>query len=106
MSKVELRQVIGKFLDKATGRVRSIAWDMDILMLDGTQIATINRVPGAAIRLLAGVMLSPAQRAAVEFAIAAARGGVKPSKIITPVPLNGELIDDEDDETETDDSDE
>jgi hypothetical protein len=104
MSQVELRQVVGSFIDRNVNRIRRIAWDMDILMLDGKQIATINRVPGAAIGLMAGVLLSESQREAVATAVAAARGGVRPSNIKAPVPIRGEVLDDED--TETDDSDE
>jgi hypothetical protein len=95
---VELRQVIGKFWDRKAGKQRRVAWDMDILLLNGRQIATINRVPGAAIGLMVGAELTPSELAAVERAVAGARGGVKPRAIKTPVKMPYELLDDEDDE--------
>ena len=93
--KVELRQVIGKFRD-SLGRVRRVGHDMDFLLLDGQAIATMNQVPGAPIKLYAGVALTPAEKSAVEEAIAAKRGGLKPSAIRNEIVLPGELLDDED----------
>jgi len=93
---IELRQVIGKFQEPASGKVRRVGWDMDFLIMDGRAIATINRVPGAPIGLYPGVMLTPAEKTAVENAIAKARGGKKPAKIGTPVEVPYELLDDED----------
>lgn len=106
MSTVELRQIIGE--TRIKGVVRKIAHDMDILLLDGMQIATINHVPGAAIRLLSDSMLSPSQEEAVMQAVAAKRGGVRPSKIIATLRVPGEFVDDEPEldegeETEVDD---
>jgi hypothetical protein len=94
MSKVELRQIIGE--TRIKGVVRKIAHDMDILLLDGLQIATINHVPGAAIRLLGSTPLTPSQEEAVMRAVAAERGGVRPSKIIATMRIPGEFVDDED----------
>ena len=102
MSTVELRQIIGT--NCINGVIKQWAHDMDILLLDGMQIATINHVPGAAIRLLGSAALAPAQEEAVMTAVAAARGGVRPSRIIATVRLPGEPVDDEGDiETEVDD---
>lgn len=84
-----------------TGKVRRVGWNMDQVLLDGRQIATINRVPGSAIGLFAGVLLSPSEKAAVEDAIAEKRQGKKPAFIGTPVELPYEILDDED-EVETD----
>jgi hypothetical protein len=95
---VELRQVIGKFWDRKANKHRRVAWDMDILLLNGKQIATINRTPGAAIGLMSHAQLTLSELVAVENAVAAARGGVKPCAINTPVKMPYELLDDEDDE--------
>jgi hypothetical protein len=93
MSTVELRQIIGE--TRIDGVVRRIKHDMDILLLDGKQIATINHVPGAAIRLLGSSALTPSQENAVMSAVAAERGGVRPSKIIATLRIPGEFVDDE-----------
>ncbi len=103
MSTVELQQIIGE--TRIGGVVRKIAHDMDILFLDGRQIATINHVPGAAIRLLGSAALTPSQENAVLEAVAKERGGVRPSKIIATTRIPGEFVDDEDD-IETEDNDE
>ncbi len=97
MSNIELRQIIGE--TRINGAVRKIARDMDILLLDGMQIATINHVPGASIRLLSNTALTPSQEQEVLTAIAAERGGVKPSRIIGNLRIHGEYLD----ETEVDD---
>jgi hypothetical protein len=104
MSKIELRQIIGE--TRMDGVVRRIAHDMDILLLDGYQIATINHVPGAAIRLLSSAALTPSQENAVMSAVAAQRGGVRPSKIIATTRIPGEFVDDEGEDTELEDDDE
>ncbi len=101
MSTVELRQIIGE--TRINGFVRKIAHDMDILLLDGRQIATINHVPGAAIRLLGSSALTPSQEQAVMSAVAAERGGVRPSRIIATVRIPGEFVDEEEDTEEDDD---
>lgn len=100
MSTVELRQIIGE--TRIKGVVRRIAHDMDILLLDGKQIATINRVPGASIRLLGSSALTPSQEEAVMTAVAAKRGGVRPSRIIAAFRIPGEFVD-EGEETEVED---
>jgi hypothetical protein len=102
-TKVELRRLVGKFREIATDKVRSVGWDMDQLLLNGRQIATINRVPGAPVGLMVGVQLTAGEKMAVENAVAGARGGVKPSKIGGPIELPYELLDDEEDEDEADD---
>jgi hypothetical protein len=93
MSKVELRQIVGE--TRIRGVVHRIKHDMDILLLDDRQIATINHVPGAAIRLLDSTALSPSQEETVMQAVAAERGGVRPSRIVATLRLPGELVDDE-----------
>lgn len=103
MQTVEITQLVGQFRESATGKVRSLAWNMDRVFLGGRQIATINRVPGAAVGLLPGVLVTAAERAAIEAAIADVRGGVKPSKIGGPIELPYELLDDEDDIDEDED---
>lgn len=95
MPQVELRRLVGQFRDSHSGKVRNVGWNMDQLLLDGKQIAMINRVPGAPIGLFSGVMLTPAETKAVEDAIAKERGGAKPSKIGTPVQVDYEILDDE-----------
>jgi hypothetical protein len=101
MSTIELRQIIGE--TRIKGVVRRIAHDMDILLLDGFQIATINHVPGAAIRLLGDAALTPSQEEAVMTAVADKRGGVRPSKIIATTRIPGEFLDDEETDLEDDD---
>ncbi len=99
-STVELRQIIGE--TRIKGVVQKIAHDMDILLLDGFQIATINHVPGAAIRLLSSSALTPSQEEAVMCAVAAERGGVRPSRIIATARIPGEFVEG-DTEEEADD---
>ncbi len=89
---VELRQIIGE--TRIDGVVRRIAHDMDILLLNERQIATINHVPGAAIRLMSSAALTPSQEEAVMCAVADERGGVRPSRIIATVRIPGEFVDD------------
>lgn len=106
MAKVELRRLVGQFREVSTGKVRSVGWNMDQLLLDGRQIAMINRVPGAPVGLFPGVILTASQKAAVEDAISKERGGVKPAHIGSPIESPYELLDDDegdDDETEVDD---
>lgn len=99
--KAELRQVIGKYRD-ASGRVRRIGWDMDVLILDGKQISTINRVPGSVIFLMDGFLLTPGERKAIEDEVAKARGGVKPRDIKAPLAVPYQLLDDEDTDEDDD----
>ncbi len=101
MPKAELKQLVGSFREHATGKIRRAGWNMDQLLLGGRQIATINRVPGSAIGLFPGVMLTPAEVQEVVKVVAAARGGVKPCKVSGPIELPFELLDDEND-VETD----
>lgn len=103
---VTLKQIVGQFRDNR-GKVHRVGHDMDFVLLDGRAIATINRVPGAPIKLYGNVYLTPSEKRAVEDAIAAERGGLKPSEIKNEIPLPGELLDDEEDldegeETEVD----
>jgi hypothetical protein len=82
------------------GRVLRYAIDIDQVLLDGKQIANVNRVPGAKIALFPDVILTPAQKAAVANAVAERRGGIKPSAIVGRVELPGEVLDDEPEEEE------
>ncbi len=93
MSKVELRQLIGE--TRIKNEIVRIKHDMDILLLNGRQIATINHVPGAAIKLLPGNVLSPSEEKAVLEEVAKARGGVRPKQIFGNITLPGELVEDE-----------
>ena len=106
MSEVTLKQIVGQFRD-GRGKVHRVGHDMDFVLLDGRAIATINRQPGAPIKLYGNVYLTPSEKRAVEEAIAAERGGLRPSEIKTEIALPGELLDDEEDldegeETEVD----
>jgi len=98
---IELRQIIGE--TRINGVVKRIAHDMDMLLLDGRQIATINRVPGASITLLGGTALTPSQEEAVMCAVAESRGGVRPRKIFAAIRIPGEFADDDYEEEEDDD---
>ncbi len=93
MSTVELRQIIGE--TRIKNEVVRLKHDMDILLLNGRQIATINHVPGAAIKLLPGTVLTPSEEKAVVEEIAKARGGVHPKQIFGNITLPGELVEDE-----------
>lgn len=105
MAQVELRRLIGQFRD-GNGKLRRLGWNIDQLFLNGRQIATINRVPGSPVGLMAGVLLTAAEHAEVERTIAKARGGVKPASIGGAIELPYELLDDEDEpETELDETD-
>ena len=86
MAKVELKRLIGNRRDPATGKVLRIGWDMDRVFLNGRQIATINRVPGAAVGLMPGAILTESEKEAVMQAVAEARAGVRPAKIGEPLP--------------------
>ncbi len=107
MSTVELRQIIGETRG-TNGAVQRIAHDMDILLLDDYQIATINHVPGAAIRLLSTSALTPSQEEAVMCAVAKERGGVRPSRIVATLRVPGEYVSNDDmgDDTEEEADDE
>lgn len=91
MAKVELKRLIGNRRDPATGKVLRIGWDMDRVFLNGRQIATINRVPGAAVGLMPGAILTESEKEAVMQAVAEARAGVRPAKIGEPLPY--EILD-------------
>ncbi len=95
---VELRQIVGKFFDRDLNKERSVAWDMDMVLLNGRQIATINRVPGAPIGILGTMRLTPKEEKAVADAIAAARGGVPPKHFGYPVQVPFTLLDDDEDD--------
>lgn len=101
MPNVELRRLVGQLRDQRTGKVRNVGWNMDQLFLDGKQIATINHVPGASVGLMQGVLLSAAEREAVQLAIAAKRGGVKPASIRGAISVDFEILDDADVEDDT-----
>lgn len=94
-NKVEVRQVVGHFAHPS-GKVLRAGWDMDIVLFKGRQVATINRVPGCAIGLLPGVMLTPSEKDEIAAAVAAKRGGVRPASVEDAVRIPFELLDDED----------
>lgn len=96
-SRVEIRQVVGEFKDKS-GKTHRAGWDMDIVLFKGRQVATINRVPGAAIGLMSHAMLTTSEKAEIVAAIAEKRGGVPPANISEPVKMPFELLDDEADD--------
>lgn len=99
---VELRPVVGSFRDSDTGKIRKIKWDMDLLLYNGKQIATIDKVPGHPVRLLTqSGPFSASQLNEISEAIAAEREGVPPSEIKLPFKINGEVLDDEDEGEET-----
>lgn len=77
---IELRPLVGIYYDEH-GQKKTIAWDVDQLIVDGRQIATINRLEGAPIGLLSGAHLSPSQIEEVKQFIAAHRGGHPPQSI-------------------------
>lgn len=108
MTTVELKPLIGQRVDQATGKLQNVLWhDIERLYLNGRQIATINKIPGAAIGLLPGAILTMAEKEAVSVAVAEARGGVRPSKIGEPV--SWEIVDDDEidlGDTDLEDSDE
>lgn len=92
---VEIKQLIGQFREPRTGAVRSLAWEMDRVFLNGVQVATINRVPGSPVGTFPGTMLTASQVEAIADAVAAVRGGVKPSKVSGPTTLAYQLLDEE-----------
>lgn len=98
---VELRQLVTKGRTP-DGRVVRYGIDIDQLLLDGRQIATINRIPGAKIALLRDVVLTPKQKEAVAAAVAQKRGGVRPSAIVGRVQIPFDILDDEEPEDEED----
>lgn len=97
----ELRQVVGK--TKINGKVRRVGWDMDLLLMNGQQIATVNRVDGAGIGLLSGVHLTPSEAEELAAFMAKNRNGKRPAMIKSAVELPFEILDDEEPETELDD---
>jgi hypothetical protein len=107
MSNFELRPVIGEFFDSGSRKHRRVLHNMDLLVRNGRQIATINQVPGASITVFAGTILSESEKHDLETFIAKNRNGVKPNKILGQVSMGGRILDDEDedegDDTETDD---
>jgi len=97
MPEVKIYQLLGKTAGPG-GRILTIKWpDIEVLHLNGREIAKIKTKPGAEIGLHSGVLLTPAEKSAIEKAVAAARGGVKPSRIIGPAELPYEIIDDDTD---------
>lgn len=102
MSRVELRQLVtkGRLHD---GRVVRFGIDIDQVLLDGKQVANVNRVPGAKIALFSGVVVTPKQKEAIAAAVAEKRGGVRPSAIVGRVELPGEVLDDEEPEEDEED---
>ena len=106
MASFELRPVVGLLNDN--GRVRRIQWsDVELLMMDGKQIATISTRPGKAIQLMSHVpLMSNSQIASLSEFVAQNRLGVHPEWIRHPRPIRGEFIDEdsEGEETEVDET--
>src|SRR5690606_25928795 len=104
---IELRPLIGNVIGLPD---RKVELDVDQLLMNGVQIATISRVRGAAIRLMSHVpLLSESEEAAISKAVAAQRGGVPPKFIKAPGNAAWRVIEEaesEGEDTETDDSDE
>jgi hypothetical protein len=100
MANFELRQLVGQ-RKTIKGEIREVAWPMDIVLMNGKQIATINRVPGAPIGLLLHAALSESQKEALANVVAAARGGVRPVSIKSPVTISGEFVEEEEDYSES-----
>jgi hypothetical protein len=100
MAKFELRPVVGLLSDN--GRVRRVQWsDVELLMMDGRQIATISTRPGKAIQLMTHVpLMSNSQIAELSEFVAKNRLGVHPEWIRHPRPISGEFLDEEDSEGE------
>jgi hypothetical protein len=100
---VKTYPVIGETIGPGGKRIR-VKWnDVEILHLDGRHIATINKIPGAGIGLLGGIVLAPAEQQAVEEFLARTRGE-KPAFIREQVKLPYEVLDDaEGAETDTED---
>lgn len=91
---VKIYPLLGKTVGPG-GRVLTVKWpDIEVLHLNGREIAKLKTKPGAAIGLHADVLLTPAEKAAIETAVAAARGGVKPEKISGPAEVPYEVVDD------------
>lgn len=89
--KVEFRQLKGKHRGD-DGVVREIARNLDQVLADGRQVATISRLPGAPVTLMPSALLSPSQLNELSRAIKRERGAA-PSKIIHSGPkLPGEIL--------------
>lgn len=101
MPEAKLQRLVGEFREIRTGKLRRAGWDMDRVFLDGKQVGITSHRPGAVVTLLAGVLLTPSERKAIEDVVTDARNGVKPSKIGGPIQLPYELLDDEE-ESDTD----
>lgn len=101
MSKFELKQVVGRVRIK--GKVRRIGWPMDLLLMNGEQIATVNRVSGSAIGLMSHAILTEKDKKELADFMAENREGKKPAMIGSPVKQSFEYLDDEEDETDVDD---
>lgn len=72
----------------AQGKLQEVVWpDLEVLYLDGSEIAKVKKAPGAPIGIMQGVILTQSEKQAVSEAVAAARGGVPPAAIHCPTVL-------------------
>ena len=98
--------LIGTYRDHK-GTLQKVVWkDIEVLHLDGQEIAKIKTTPGAPIGILNGFALTDSEKQAVSEAVAAARGGVPPSAIHCPSLMYDFVNDDDDEGEETDVDDE
>lgn len=99
---VRLYPLIGEYA--GPNGVEKVVWkDLEVLHLDGREIAKIKAAPGAPIGILNGFALTESEQQAVMEAVAAARGGVPPSAIHCPTLLYEKLDGGDEAETEIDD---
>ena len=101
---VRIYPLLGKFR-LPDGTIQETVWKgIEVLHIDGREIAKIKTTPGAPIGILNGFALTDSEKQAVSEAVAAARGGVPPSAIHCP-SLMYDLVNNEDDEGEETDVD-
>lgn len=101
--KVEITPLVGQRYSTEKGKLENFqVVGIERLFLNGRQIATINKIPGAPIALLPGSVLSSGELEEVARVVASARGGVRPAKIGGPHPDMFQLLDDEIEEPEAD----
>ncbi len=86
MAQIELRQLVGKHRDRLDV-VHTIARNLDQVILNGRQIATISRLPGAPVVLMSHVILSESELVQLSQTIERDRG-VPPQKIHQNMPSN------------------
>lgn len=101
MSEVAIYPLTGTFRSEH-GPV-TVNWpDIEILHLDGREIAKIKTWPGAPIGIMPGVVLTAAEKEAIALAVAKVRGGVRPCAIHCQEALY-EILEGGDEENDGDD---